>query len=314
MKKLIFTLLLVAAGWHMASADIHSDAKFVAQEDSFSNEIGQNYGGMIAKMINADPKMNKAEFLKAFNLLMSVDTANAGYWAGVSVAMQYLDMTRSIKQRTGINIGRDAFLKGFTQAINGPIPADSVLNNQNKDLMARMQSLSETITADLAQTNAKAGAAYLTKTVKADKKYKVTKSGLAYKLLQKGNGKLFADADKVRLKYEGRHIDGSVFDASRDTVAFEVSKMVPGFTEALKLMSPGAKLTCILPMDLAYGAKGAGRDPRTGKWSIEPGEYLVFNIETYGVEAPKADKTGTDKAVAPAKKAAPAKASPFKTK
>ena len=301
MKKLIITLLVVAAGWQMASADIHNDAKFVAREDTFSNEIGQNYGGMIAKMVNADPKMNKAEFLKAFNLLMAVDTANAGYMAGVNVALQYYEMTRNIKQQTGINIARDAFIKGFNQAINSPIPADSVFNKQNEDLRARMQSLSNDITADMGQRNAKAGADYLAKTVKADKAYKVTKSGLAYKMLKKGNGKQFTDTDKVRLLYQGLHINGKEFDAAQDTVAFEVSKMVPGFTEALKLMSPGAKMTCILPMDIAYGMKGAGHNPRSGKWSIEPGEFLVFNIETFGVEKPT-PKAEADKTKAPAQK------------
>lgn len=301
MKKTIISLLMVAMGWQLASADIHNDAKFVAREDSFSTEIGENYGSMMAKVMAADKKMDKAEFIKGFNMVMDADTSNTGFMYGISVAMQYYEMARSIKQQSGINLNRSSFVQGFKHAVEAPVAPDSVLNAQNAQLRTHMTALSQEIIQDMAATNSKAGADYMAKTVKADKAYKTTASGLAYKVIAPGHGTTFTKDDKVRLLYEGKHINGEVFDASKDTVAFEVGKMVQGFSEALTMMRPGSEMQVIVPANLAYGDKGAGRT-RAGKWSIEPGETLIFNISTFGVEKPASEKpASTTKPAAPAR-------------
>jgi len=82
------------------------------------------------------------------------------------------------------------------------------------------------------------------------------------------------------VKYKGTKIDGSVFDESKEAVAMSPVSVVPGFKEALLMMSPGAQYIIYVPGELAYGVDG--RMPR-----IEPNETLIFELETIGVEPAK---------------------------
>ena len=82
--------------------------------------------------------------------------------------------------------------------------------------------------------------------------------------------------------YKGTHVDGKTFDESKEPITFAPSQVVPGFREALLMMRPGAKMIAVLPQDLAYGARGAGKD-------IKPYETLVFEIETLGLDTEAAD-------------------------
>lgn len=82
------------------------------------------------------------------------------------------------------------------------------------------------------------------------------------------------------VKYEGRHIDGSVFDDGQGQVQeFPVSRVVPGFSEGLMLMSPGAKYRFYIPGNLGYGERGTGAGGPIG-----PNETLVFDVELVGIK------------------------------
>lgn len=106
------------------------------------------------------------------------------------------------------------------------------------------------------------------------------------KSFKKGSGVLFKSGDVVRMKYKGSHLDGKVFDESKDTTDMEIDRVVPGFSEALKLMSPGSKLIAVIPPTLGYGVEGAG------KGVIAPNETLVFELEAYGVKVKKDEPKG----------------------
>lgn len=134
--------------------------------------------------------------------------------------------------------------------------------------------------------------------------YVKTASGLVYKMEKQGNGKCYGDNEDVRMLYTGKHVDGSIFDQSRDTTSLNSGRVVEGFKEALMLMSPGAKMIAVLPSDIAYGDQGAGRR-QSGEYSINPGETLVFEIETF---APKATEKAVEKATTPKVTKAKAKA------
>ncbi|NDV69163.1 FKBP-type peptidyl-prolyl cis-trans isomerase [Dysgonomonas sp. 25] len=100
-------------------------------------------------------------------------------------------------------------------------------------------------------------------------------SGLQYLILQKGEGKIPAATDTVKVHYEGTLIDGHVFDSSiqRGTPAqFGVTQVIKGWTEALQLMPVGSKWKLFIPSELAYGTQGAGN-------SIEPNSTLIFEVE-----------------------------------
>lgn len=100
-------------------------------------------------------------------------------------------------------------------------------------------------------------------------------SGLQYKVLTEGSGKIPTADDSVECHYEGTLIDGTKFDSSYDrgeTATFPVSGVIAGWVEALQLMSEGSKWQLYIPYDLAYGERGAGN-------SIPPFATLVFDVE-----------------------------------
>lgn len=108
-----------------------------------------------------------------------------------------------------------------------------------------------------------------------------TESGLQYEILTEGNGESPKETDIVETHYTGTLIDGKVFDSSvqrGQPVRFPVNGVIPGWTEALLLMKPGAKWKLYLPSRLAYGERGAGND-------IGPNEVLIFEVELLSVES-----------------------------
>lgn len=100
-----------------------------------------------------------------------------------------------------------------------------------------------------------------------------TPSGLVFQVITEGEGAMPADADDVKVNYVGRLSDGKEFDNSNGRpVVFGVSKLIPGFTEGLKMMKPGGTYRLVIPADLGYGNRGAGRD-------IPGGAALDFTVE-----------------------------------
>lgn len=100
-----------------------------------------------------------------------------------------------------------------------------------------------------------------------------TASGLQYRVLEPGQagGARPTDTDVALVNYEGKLLDGTTFDKSQQPTPMPVAGVVPGFSEALKLMPKGAKYRIWLPPQLAYGEKGAG--------PIPPNSTLVFDVE-----------------------------------
>lgn len=107
-----------------------------------------------------------------------------------------------------------------------------------------------------------------------------TESGLQYEVLTAGGTEQYdptvhGDAPTAEVMYKGTLVDGTVFDQSRQPVKFNIRQVIPGFTEALKLMPVGAKWRVTIPANLAYGANGPG--------SIGPNSTLIFEMELLGL-------------------------------
>ena len=108
----------------------------------------------------------------------------------------------------------------------------------------------------------------------------VLPSGLQYEVLTEGSGRKPKATDNVKCHYEGRLIDGTVFDSSyrRGTPAvFGLNQVIAGWTEGVQLMQEGAKYRFFIPYNLAYGANGAGD-------SIPPYSALIFEVELISIE------------------------------
>ena len=103
----------------------------------------------------------------------------------------------------------------------------------------------------------------------------VEANGIQYKVLQEGKGKSPKATDTVRCHYEGRLLDGTVFDSSYkrgEPADFGLNQVIPGWTEGVQLMKEGAKFRFTIPYLLAYGEQGAGA-------SIPPFSTLIFDVE-----------------------------------
>jgi FKBP-type peptidyl-prolyl cis-trans isomerase FklB len=106
-----------------------------------------------------------------------------------------------------------------------------------------------------------------------------TASGLQYKVIKEGEGTSPVDTSYVTVHYTGTFMDGKVFDSSVERgqpARFPVNGVIPGWTEAIKLMKPGANWILYLPSDLAYGSQG--------NQGIAPNSVLIFDVQLIAVE------------------------------
>ncbi len=111
---------------------------------------------------------------------------------------------------------------------------------------------------------------------------KVTESGLQYKVIKEGSGKSPTDSSQVKVNYKGTFIDGEVFDSSYDRgepATFSVDRVIPGWSEGIKMMKEGAKWEFYIPSDIAYGERGTR--------GIDPNSTLIFEVELLEVLPPQ---------------------------
>ncbi|MBR5102242.1 MAG: FKBP-type peptidyl-prolyl cis-trans isomerase [Muribaculaceae bacterium] len=103
---------------------------------------------------------------------------------------------------------------------------------------------------------------------------KVTPSGLQYMIVKEGTGAKPGPNDVVTVHYEGRLIDGTVFDSSierGEPATFAVGQVIPGWVEGLQMMSEGSAWRLFIPAELAYGKHGTG--------PIKPNSTLIFDVQ-----------------------------------
>ena len=227
------------------------------------------------------------------------DSAFAAYVAGLVISSQVektmLPNITAKFEGTSSPINADLLYKGFIAALAKDTTflkqadAEQIFEKKEVELKAKKD----------AEIKAK-NEAYLEENKK--KEGVVTLSdGLQYRIIKKGDGPMPKESDRVQVIYEGKTIDGKVFDAtSRHGVEFDtfnVGGLIKGWTEALQMMPVGSKWEIVIPQHLAYGERGAGRD-------IGPFSTLIFTLELKGIEAaPEKETKVVDAAkLVPAKK------------
>lgn len=192
------------------------------------------------------------------------------------MGMQVLQMQMQLKQQQKIDFNKTAFVEAFKKAFMSDSLKDPQMIQMQLMPMMERASREAKLNDPIAKKNKADGQAYVEKMVKEG--YTKTASGLVYKMINEGTGETFNADQSIDIKYEGKLIDGKVFDATQgeETRSMAPGQVVPGFREALMLMKPGAKMIAVIPGDLAYGAEGRGD-------IIGPNATLVFTIETVGV-------------------------------
>jgi FKBP-type peptidyl-prolyl cis-trans isomerase FklB len=193
-----------------------------------------------------------------------------------------LDIGGSFKKGE-VDVDAKALAAGINDSLTGK-PAmtedemKATLAAFRQEMMAKMQAKQ----AAVGDTNIKAGEAFLAANGKKEG-VKTTATGLQYKVMSAGKGKMPKATDTVKVHYHGTLIDGTVFDSSvqrGEPIEFPLNGVIPGWTEGVQLMKEGDKFQFVIPAKLAYGERGAGE-------KIGPNATLIFEVELIAVVAAK---------------------------
>lgn len=231
-------------------------AQFLAQRSGVDSAHIKDFVEGLSKEVSAD------EAAKLRALLASID-----------IKKQMPQIVQSMNQQaTGKGdttyVDATIFLKGLTEGLlkTNTLSADSATKIEQQQYDYHTQQL-KTRNADFLKNYAK------------QKGVKSTASGLLYKVIKEGDGAMPTDTSEVEVHYEGRLIDGSVFDSSYkrgETATFAVNQVIKGWSEAVKLMKVGAEYEVCLPYEIAYGERGTR--------GIPPYSTLIFKIELKGIK------------------------------
>lgn len=243
-----------------------------------------------------------ADFIQGFKEVIDNgdNPQKKAYIAGMEIANQVKDrMLKGITDEfkdSPDSIIAPLFYRGFTDALSGDTTRFSQANAESyfRDKQAADKAAKE---EKLYGPNRDAGVKFLEENAKKDSVI-TTPSGLQYKVLVKGEGEVPQATDKVLVNYEGRLIDGTVFDASKKhgdkPASFAANQVIKGWTEALTMMPVGSKWQLFIPQELAYGSRNAGQ--------IKPYSALIFDVELVGIDRPEAKPETPAPAKKPAKK------------
>ena len=243
-----------------------SYAAGVAQSASLAQFLAQRSGVDSAHV---------KDFVEGFSQEISADQAAKlrALLASIDIKKQMPQIVQSMNQQAtgkGDTTYVDAaiFLKGLTEGLlkTNTLSADSATKIEQQQYDYYKQQL-KTRNADFLKNYAKQPGV------------KSTPSGLLYKVIREGAGAMPTDTSEVEVNYEGKLVDGTVFDSSYkrgQTATFAVDQVIKGWSEAVKLMKVGAEYEVCLPYEIAYGERGTR--------GIPPYSTLIFKIELKSIK------------------------------
>lgn len=288
-------LALLVVGATFSSVQAQSAARI----DSLSYSMGmaqtQGLKDYLSKQLKIDVNYMD-DFVKGLKEGVAESSqAKAAYYAGTQIGQQILRqmMPGLNKELFGAestkSISLDQFMAGFISGVTGK-DGKMTVDSANQVARRLMEHVKNDALMEQYGDNKKAGEDFIAAQAKLAKKKKsgitVLPSGLIYKVLVKGNGPVAKETDKVKVKYEGRLIDGTVFDSTEkhggEPATFSPSQVIKGWTEALTLMPVGSKWQLYIPQELAYGNRDAGQ--------IKPFSALIFDVEVLEIVEDKKDE------------------------
>ena len=296
MKRMIILALALVAGASLYSVSAASKKKVdkkTAQpvqlnngSDSLSYAAGMSItNGLIQFLVGQQgvDTTYMADFVKGFQEVVNAgnDPQKKAYAAGMEIAAQVRDrmLPSMVKDFTDSpdSIVSSLVYRGFADALQ----KDTTVFKQDaaERFFRERQQIDQAAKEEkLYGPNRDAGEKFLAENAK--KEGVVTlRSGLQYKVIEAGNGEIPKKTDKVQVHYEGRLVDGTVFDASRKhgdkPLEFRADQVIKGWTEALTMMPVGSKWQLYIPYNLAYGNRDQG--------DIKPYSALIFDVELLGI-------------------------------
>jgi len=290
MKKMMFaavaavmTAMMISCGNGTPKASLKTDI------DTVSYAIGIDQSQGLKDYLVGNMGIDTTyidEFIKGLNEGANAgdDKKKAAYYAGIQIGQQISNqMVKSINfQLFGDDSTKSVSLKnlmaGFVSGTTGkgalmtPDSARQVAQEMMRQIKAK--SLMKEF-----GPNKEAGEKFLAENAKKEG-VKTLPSGVQYKVLKEGNGAVPADTSVVKVHYEGRTMEGNVFDSSYkrgEPTKFRVDQVIKGWTDALKQMPAGSTWEIYVPQELAYGERQQGSD-------IKPFSMLIFKIELIDVD------------------------------
>lgn len=283
--------LLLSAGFNSAIAKGKKDKKNTAAvtlmtpvtaADSLAYAAGMMQTNGLMRFLDMRFGVDSThidDVIRGYNDAMAHDGDDAftAYMAGMEVAATLNKNIPNIKKAAATVVDGDTvfskpmFSAGFLASIKGTsaMPdtvAKSIFDNAVEENKQREYERTKQEGIDFLEAN------------KTKEGVVTTESGLQYKVLKAGNGPVPTATDEVMVKYEGRLIDGTVFDSSLkrkgQVSRFRADKVIKGWTEALTMMPVGSKWELYVPQELAYGAQQKGKIPAYST--------LIFTVELVG--------------------------------
>lgn len=182
-------------------------------------------------------------------------------------------------KKQGIKVDINSFMQAVKDAFaDNPKMNETELQQVLNDLSNSLRETQNQANKSKLEANTKEGDLYMAKN-KKDSSVKQTDSGLQYKIIRLGKGKMPKKSDRVKVHYAGTFVGGDEFDSSYkrgSPSVFGLTQVIPGWTEVLQLMPVGSKFQVVIPGNLAYGLNAPP--------SIGPNRTLLFDIELIAIE------------------------------
>ena len=288
MKKLSFLAVTAIAAATLASCGTSTPkANLKSDVDSLTYAIGMAQSeGLVDYLVRqgVDTTYMK-EFIKGLNEGANAgdDKKKAAYYAGIMIGQQvgnqmYEGINRQIYGEDSTqSISKKNLMAGFVSGITGK---KALMTKEEAQMFAqmKMEAIRSKVLEEKYSENKKAGEDFLTANAKKEGVKTLPGSNVQYKVIKEGNGELPKDTSLVTVHYEGKTVDGTVFDSSyerKEPTKFRANQVIKGWTEALVHMPAGSVWEVYIPQDKAYGAQETSK--------IKPFSTLIFKIELIDV-------------------------------
>ena len=292
MKKLsLMALVAIIAGMFSACGTSTPKADLKDDVDTLSYAIGlaqsQGLKEYLVQRMGIDSNYID-QFVKGLNegVKAGDDKKQTAYYMGIQIGQQIVNqMIPGINQEafggdSTKTISLKNFMAGFVQGATG---AEGLYTQEKAQMVYRekMSSVRKEYLEKEFKGNKVAGEKYLAENAKKEG-VQTLPSGVQYKVIKEGKGEIPADTSLVKVFYEGKTIDGTVFDSNwdkKDPVTMRVNQVIKGWTELLVRMPVGSEWEVAIPQEMAYADREMG--------AIKPFSALLFKIKLVSVETPE---------------------------